>query len=78
MNRAASAIAAKLRQLQRLHHDALPGEGRIAVQQQRQGSVHRLLALEIEVLDQSVLARAGHAFDHRIDRFEMTGIRRQG
>ena len=44
VNRAARPIAAQLRELQRLHDDALSGKRRVAVQQNRQCAIHRIFA----------------------------------
>ena len=58
VDRAAGVEAASLRQLQRLHDDALPGEGGIAVNLHRQ----HLVALRIAA---ALLTRAHRALDHR-------------
>ena len=67
VHRAAGAEAARLRQLQRLHHHALAGEGGVAVDQHRQ---HPLAARVAAPL----LARAHRALDHRIDDLQVRGI----
>ena len=67
---AAGVEAARLRQLQRLHDDALAGKRGIAVNLHRQ----HLVALGIAA---PLLARAGRAFDHGIDDFQMRGIERE-
>ena len=54
--------------MQRLGHDALPGEGRVAVQQQRQHA--RVLAVA-----QRVLLRAHHALDDRVHELEVARVR---
>ena len=70
VHRAAGVIRRRLRQLQRLHHDALPRERGIAVDQDR----HHALALRVAA---TLLACADRTFDHRIDDFEMRRVERQ-
>ena len=70
VDRAAGVEAARLRHLQRLHHDALPGEGGVAVDQDRRD----LVALRVVA---ALLARAHGTFDHRVDHFEMRRIESQ-
>ena len=64
VHRAAGEVAARLRQRQRLHHHALPGEGGVAVHQHRQ----HLVALRVAA---PVLPRLDRAFDHRVDDLEV-------
>ena len=70
VNRAAHAEAARLRHLQRLHHHALAGEGRIAMHDER----HHLVAV---VVAAPVLAGAHGTGDHRRDDFQVRRIERQ-
>ena len=70
MHRAAGAVAARLRQVEGFLIHALPGEGRVAVQQDGQ----HLLPVDIVT---PMLARAHRAFDHRIDDLQMRRIERQ-
>ncbi len=70
VHRAAGAIAARLREIQRLHHDALAGERGVAVHQHRQ----HLVALAVAT---PLLARAHRALDHRIDDLEVRRVERQ-
>ena len=70
MHRAASRVAARFGQRQRLHHDALSGKSGVAVHQDRQ----HLLAFGVGA---AVHAGAHRAFDHRIDNFEVRRIERQ-
>ena len=70
VNRAAGVEAARLRQLQRLHHDALACEGRVAVNQDR----NDLVALRVVA---TLLARAHRAFDDRIHDFQVRRIERE-
>src|ERR1017187_8316983 len=67
MNRAAGAETARLRELQRLHDDALPRERCIAVHQYR----HDLVTLGVVA---ALLASPHRALDYRIDDLEMRGI----
>ncbi len=69
--RAAGGVARQLRQVQRLGHDALAGEGRVAVDQQRHDGAPLLVA-------GARLLRAGPPFDDRIHRLEMRRVRREG
>ena len=71
MHGAAGPVAVQLRHLQRLEHDALAGESRIAVHEhgQHRGACHALGEL--------LLPRAGHALHHRIDGLEMARVARQ-
>ena len=70
MHRAAGEEAARLRQLQRLHHHPLTGEGGIPVYQQRQDPLRVGVAA-------ALLARAHRAFDHGIDDLEVRGVERE-
>ena len=65
---AAGAVAAQLAEVERLGHDALAGEGRVAVHEQRQ---HGVLGAAVE----HVLLGAGDALEHRVDRLEVRGVR---
>ena len=65
---AAGAVAAQLRQVQRLGHDALAGERGVAVQQHRQHG-EALLALV-----DAVLLGADDALEHRVDRLEVRRV----
>jgi hypothetical protein len=71
VDRAAGAVALKLREIERLGHDALADERGVAVQQDGQ----HLAALARVV--KSPLPGAGLALNHGIDGLEMTGIRRE-
>ncbi len=64
---AAGGITVELRQIQRFGHHALPGEGGVAMDQNRDDA--RALGVA-----QTVLLRTNDAFNHRIDSFEMAGI----
>ena len=68
---AAGGVAVELREVQRLGHHALSGEGRVAVDQHRDDA----LALGIA---EAILLGADDAFHHRIDRFQMARIGRDG
>ena len=68
---AAGAVAAQLRQVERLGHHALAGERGVAVDQQRED--RELLALVEEVL-----LGAGDALEDRVDRLEVRGVGRDG
>jgi hypothetical protein len=70
VERAPGAVAARLRELEGLHVDALSRERRIAVDEHRQHLVPRVVAA-------AVLARAHRPLDHRIDDLEMGGIERE-
>jgi hypothetical protein len=65
---AAGAVAAQLRHLQRLADDALAGEGRVAVQQDRQDGEARLALVD------DVLLGAHDALEHRVDGLEVRGV----
>ena len=68
---AAGAVAAQLRQVQRLGDHALAGERRVAVQEQGQDGVR--LAGEVE----PVLLRPHDALEHRVDGLEVGRVRRE-
>ena len=70
VQRAARAVAARQREVQRFHHDALAGDGRVAVHQHRQ----HLLAF---VVAAALLAGADAALDHRVDDFQVGGVEGQ-
>ena len=70
VDRAAGVVAARLRQRQRLHDDALAGERRVAVDDHRQHRVAFVVAAPIE-------ARLHRALDHRIDDLEVRRVERQ-
>ncbi len=68
VDRAADPEAGQLRQVERLGHHALTGEGGVAVDQQRQrGVVGGVVA--------PVLLGPGHALHHRVDRLQVAGVR---
>ena len=77
MDRAAGAIASQSGEVQRFHHHALAGKGRVAMQQHRQATIDHFFARDARLHRSVVLSRAHHSFDHRIDRLEVTGIRRK-
>ena len=67
---AADLVAGDGREVERLRDHPLPGERGVAVHEHRQdGAASLVVAL--------VLLGAGHALDHGIDRFQMTGVRRE-
>ncbi len=68
MDRAAGAVAADARKLQAFRHHALAGEGRVAVQQDRQ---HRGAGLAVAQL---VLLGARLAQHDRVHRLQMRGV----
>ena len=70
VDRAAGVVAARLRQRQRLHHDALAGERRVAVDDDRQHGVALGVAAAVE-------ARLDRAFDDRVDDLEVRRVERQ-
>ena len=71
VDRAAGAVAAQLREVERLGDHALAGEGRVAVDEQRQ---HRELGAAVE----HVLLGAGDALEDRVDGLEVRRVRRDG
>ena len=68
VDRAAGAVAAQLREVQGLGHDALAGERRVAVHQERQD--REVLAGQVE----PVLLGAHDALEHRVDGLEVRGV----
>jgi hypothetical protein len=70
VDRAARAVAGERMQVERFRDDALAGECGVAVDQDR----HRRVRIEVPLVGGG--RRAGHAFQHRIDRFEMARVRR--
>ena len=71
MDRAAGRVALDAGQVERLGHDSLAGEGRVAVDQDRQG--HRAVVVRVRAAAARLL-RARPAFDHRVHRFEMARV----
>jgi hypothetical protein len=67
VDRAADVVARHRREVERLGHHALPGEGGVAVEEHRQHLRARLVAA-------LVLLRPHHALDHRVDRLEVAGV----
>ena len=67
---AADLVARHFREVERLGDDALPGERGVAVHEHGQ---HGVAALVVR----GVADRAGDAFDHRADGFEVAGVGRQ-
>src|SRR5262249_36623414 len=67
VNGAAGVEGARLRQLQRLHHHALPGEGRVTVDQDWRDT-------RITDVATPLLACAHRTFDHRIDDLQVRRI----
>ena len=70
VNRAAHPVAPGLGHLQRLHHHALAGERRIAVDADRHHQIAR-------VVPATVLARPHGTRDHRADDLQMRRVERQ-
>ena len=70
VDRAADAVALDHRQVERLGHDALAGEGGVAVDQDRQ---HRVAPGRID----EVHLGPGHALDDRVDGLEVRRVGRQ-
>ena len=64
MDGTASEEAACLRQLQRLHHHALAGEGGVAMYEERQHALGALIAA-------ALLPGTHRAFHHRVDDLEV-------
>ena len=77
MDRAASAVAGQAGKLERFHHDALAGKGRVAVKQERQDLAVNLFASFLFAVAKLILAGTGHAFDYGIYGFEMARITRK-
>ena len=65
MNAAAGAVAAQLREVQRLRDDALPGERRVAMDEHRQNGEAGGPAVD------DVLLRPRDALEHGVDRLEV-------
>ena len=79
VDRAADVIARELTHVERLGDDALAGEGRVAVDQDREVGVeldHRVDAGPVARTDHDVLLGAHDALDDGRDRFEVRGVRR--
>ena len=75
VNRAARAVALEVGEVQSLHHDALPGERRVAVKKHGERAVDDDFAREFPAVLHLVLTRAHHALDDGIDEFEVARIR---
>ena len=71
VNRAAGPIARQLREVQGLGHQALAGEGGVAVDQDRQTELASLVRVP-------ALLGPHPALDHGVDGLEMAGVRGQG
>ena len=71
MHRAARAVTGQLRHVERFRHNPLPRESRIAMHEQRQNFAPMFRVAT------NALPRAGRAFHHRIDCFEMARVGRQ-
>src|SRR5262249_22928011 len=69
VNGAAGGVAIELRKIQGLRHNALTGEGRVAVDEYGNDTLARGIA-------EAILLGAHDAFDHRIDGFEVARVRR--
>ena len=69
VDRAAGAVAAQLREVQRLGHDTLARESRVTVHEQRQHRVCRTLV-------EQILLGARDALEHRVDGLEVRRVRR--
>ncbi len=69
VDRAAGAVAAQLREVERLGDHALAGERRVAVDEQREDR-------ERGALVEHVLLGAGDALEHRVDGLEVGRVRR--
>ena len=74
VQRAARAIAARLRQLQRLHDHTLPRKGRVPVDQHRD---HLVDGVFRQLAAAAILPRPHRPLDHRIDDLQMRGIEGQ-
>ena len=74
VDRAAGVVGAEPRQVERFGHDALAGEGGIAMDQDRHAAGRLELRRSRFVSGRSRSSR--HPEHHGIDRLEMTGIRR--
>ncbi len=73
VDRAADVVARQLRHVERLLHDALSCERRVAVDQQRQAGGHAALAHPFDVV-----ARAHAAHRHGVDELQVTRVEAQG
>ena len=71
VNRAANGVGPQVREVKRFRPDALARESRVAVDEQR-----KHFAALIRVVEDA-LARARHAFDDRVHRFEMARVCRE-
>ena len=71
VQRASGLVAGQLRHLEDFGHDPLSRKSRVAVDEQRQ---HRAALVHVA---EDALARARHAFDHGIDRLEVTRVGRE-
>ena len=76
MDGAAGAVAGQLREVERLGHDALAGERRVAMEQDRQRGA--LILGRHAGLVALLLGRARAPFDHRVDELQVAGVGRQG
>ena len=74
MQRAAGRVAVERLEVQRLRHLALARERRVAVDEHRERDGRVVVAGAGRAVG---LLRAGAALDHRVDRLEMAGVRRQ-
>ena len=68
VDRAAGAVAVEPREVHRLGHDALAGEGGVAVEQQRQH-------VRVLLVAHRVLLGPHHALDHRVHELEVARVR---
>jgi hypothetical protein len=68
VHRAAGAVALEVGEVEHLRHDALAGEGGVAVDQQRQDRVGARRSVD------HVLHRPHHAFDHGVDGLEVRRV----
>ena len=71
VNGAAGGVAASLGQVEGLHHHALAGERGVAMQDNGQDLLARLVIA-------SVLTGPDGAFNHGVDDLQMGGVERQG
>ena len=74
MNRSAGVVAVEPREVERLRHDSLTGERRVAVNQhgQRCRTAEARRATHVGI----GARRARHSHDHRIHRFQVARVRR--
>src|SRR6185503_8846022 len=77
VDRAARSITRQIGELQRFHDDTLSCKRGVAMQQHGHYSIKGLFARTALRVTQDVLTAACHAFDNRVDKFEMTRIRRE-